>query len=360
MKHIIFLLLIFPLFVFAENLRGSNLIETIIISGPPLVLEDNQAVFKFQAADYSLKKSKYFYFQIQLWPLEKTWQNFSGETKYYYLPKGTNLYIFKVRAVNEKGYYDKTPAVYYFLTKISKFYQDISISPSYDGMSLSLINNTNQEIDITNWQIKTSNIIFTIPKGVKDFNPDPDKRKEENIILPPYGRSVFYTVYSRATSAPRELSLQNIPLSPFGVNFLGNQCFFYLDKSYPSNFCDTIRYSSQELLNLVLAGRMSRQCAILFQNNYDCDGKYLLSRVREINDIRCQAIVEDWYNYKSCYNRNYNNKDFFGKEWRIYLDTRDELDKQDRKPLRRIFKERFERIYLYDNKGLLVNKYDIY
>ncbi|GIW67322.1 MAG: hypothetical protein KatS3mg096_190 [Candidatus Parcubacteria bacterium] len=103
-------------------------------------------------------------------------------------------------------------------------------------MSLTLTNNTNKEINITNWQIRTSNLIFTIPKGVKDFNPDQNKRKEENIILPPYGRAVFYAVYSSPTSSSTGLPFQNIPLSPFGVNFLGNQCFAYLDKTYPSNF----------------------------------------------------------------------------------------------------------------------------
>ncbi|GIW65215.1 MAG: hypothetical protein KatS3mg093_194 [Candidatus Parcubacteria bacterium] len=359
MKYTLVLFLLLPLFLFAQNLRGSNLIDTIIISGPALTLEDTKAVFKFQAIDYSLKKSQYFYFQTQLWPLEKTWQNSYSTERYYYLPKGIGLYILKVRAVNDKGYYDKTPAIYYFLTKTSEFYQDISISPSWDGMSLTLVNNTNKEINITDWQIRTSKIIFTIPKGVKDFNPDQSKRKEENIILPAYGRAVFYTVYSSATSAPRELSFQNIPLSPFGVNFLGNQCFSYLDKTYPSNFCDAVKYSPQELLNMVLTGKISRQCAILLQS-YDCDGRYLLSRAREINDFHCQALVEDWYNYNSCYRRRSSEKDFYGKTWRIYFDPRSDYDKKERKPLERLFRDRFERIYLYDNNGLLVNKYDIF
>ncbi|GIW67321.1 MAG: hypothetical protein KatS3mg096_189 [Candidatus Parcubacteria bacterium] len=64
--EILILFLLLPLLLFAQNLRGSNLIDTVIVSGPDLIFEDNRVVFKFQAINYSLIKPKYFYFQTQL------------------------------------------------------------------------------------------------------------------------------------------------------------------------------------------------------------------------------------------------------------------------------------------------------
>lgn len=345
-------------FIFAQGfqLRQSRLIDTFIISGPFIINETNQIVFKFEARDYSYK-SKNFYFQTILWPLEKKWQNFYGTEKRYSLPKGSNFYIFKVRAINDKGLYDPTPAVYYFFNKTSQFYNDVSIYPSWDGLSLTLVNNTDKEINITNWQIKTSKIIYMIPKGIKDFHFDFSKRKEENIVLPPYGRAVIKAVYSSATSAPQGLT--EISLSPFGVNFLGNKCFFYLDKTYSSNYCDSLGYSKEEILNMVLRGQISRECANLIQYS-DCDGDFLLQKSRSLKDITCQALIENHYNYNSCYLRNRDKKDFFGQEWRIYFDPRNELERINRQPLSRIFYERFDQIKLYDEKGFLVNQYNIY
>ena len=332
------------------------MIDTFIVSGPPVFNESNQVTFKFEAKDYS-NKSKYFNFQVMLWPLEKKWENFYGNSKTYYLPKEEKFYIFKVRAVNDKGFYDLTPATYYFFTKISKFYNDVSIRTSWDGLELTLINDTQKEIKITGWQILTSKIRFIIPKGVKDFHPDPFKRIEEDIVLPPYGRAVIRAVYSSATSAP--IGLRDIPLSPYNINFLGNKCFFYLDSTYPSNYCDSLVKSYDEILNMVLRGQISRKCAELLQY-FDCDGKYLLKKVYQIEDWRCQALVEDWHNYNSCYSRNRDKPDFFGKEWRIYFDPRSEIDKFERRPLPTIFNQKFEQIKLYDEKGLLVNQYTIY
>jgi hypothetical protein len=224
-----------------------------------------------------------------------------------------------------------------------------------------LQNNTNEKINITNWQIRTSKISYIFGKGIRDFIYDKNRAKFEDIILTPYGRAVVSTVYSSATSAPTALSDNELKsrFSSFGFDFLNNKCFLYIDKRLANNFCDNINYSRETLFDKVLRGEISRSCATLIENS-DCDGTFLINRVKSIGDLRCQALVEDWYNYNSCYQRRHNDKDFFGPTWYIYFDPRSELDKQDRKPLSTIFNSRYDRIVLYDNGGLIVADYKIY
>jgi len=365
MKKFQIILIIFLFFssVFAQaSLKKSNLIDTKITSAPPISVESNQVKFEFQGIDYS-NRSKYFYFQTKLWPLENKWQTTYSNTRYYYdLPPGRRFYIFYVRAINDKNQYDPTPAIYIFITQISSFYGKVSISPNFDQLNITLQNNTNEKINITNWQIRTSKISYIFGKGVRDFIYDKNRAKFEDIILTPYGRAIISAVYSSATSAPVGISDNELrsKLSPFGFDFLNNKCFLYIDKKLSDNFCDSIiNYSREELYNKVLKGEISRNCAILIESG-DCDGSWLLSRVKSIGDIRCQALVEDWYNYNSCYQRRHNEKDFFGPTWYIYFDPRDEIDKQDRKPLSAIFNSRYDRIVLYDNYGLIVADYKIY
>jgi len=351
-------------FVFSkeEKMKGNIFIDTFVLKGPALIIEDNNVTFEIQGVDYS-NKSKYFYFQIQLWPIEKDWQDWSSSKKTYYnLPKGPNFYIFKARAINDKGQYDLSPASYFFYTKISPFYKDISIYPFYDGSGFRLTNYSDKDIKVSGWNLRSSLINFKIPKAIKDYHPNEKLRKEEDIILKPSDRLVVSTVYESITSTP--IGLKDPPFSPLGINFLGNKCFIYLNKNYvnlnyPAYFCDSLNLSSEDLLNLVLRGQISRSCAVKIQR-VGCGGLSSYDYQRFQDDLYCLAIVEDWFNYNSCYQRNRNNKDFFEKEWRVYFDPRSDLDKQERRTLRRIFHQRFEKIYLYDENGFLVNYYEIF
>ena len=368
-KKVLFLLfLLFGFFSFNfslsdnKNLKGSVFIDTFVIKGPDLVIEDNNVTFEIQGYDY-LNQSKYFYFQTQLWPIEKEWQTwYSSKKSYYNLPKGPNFYIFKARAINDKGQYDLSPVSYYFYTKISPFYKDISIYPFYDALGLSLSNFSNKEIKVSNWRIKSTLIDFRIPKAVKDYHPNPNLRKEEEIVLKPSDKLVISAVYDSVTSSPG--GLIKVPLSPLGINFLGNKCFIYINKNYPDlnypvYYCDSLNLSSEELLNMVLRGQISRSCAVKIQN-LGCGPltSYVYQKFKD--DFYCLGIAEDWFNYNSCYQRNRNSKDFFGSEWRVYFDPRSQQEKQDRKPLGQIFQKRFEKIRLEDENGLLVNEYNFY
>jgi hypothetical protein len=362
-KVVIFigLFFLFLNFSLSQNLLKRNYsLDTIIVSAPPFVVEDNYIQFKLKGVNNKNPEDK-FYFQVKLWPLETKWRNVYKQDVYYTLPKKQQFYTFYARAVNYKNEYDPIPAKYFFMTNISQYYKDIKISISPDGTKIYLINNSKQDINVTNWKIQTSNIAILIPQAIKDFHPDPQQRKLEDIVLRPNDKLIVFSVYFSTTSAPISLRPEKIPLAPFGFgnNFLGNQCFGYLLKDYPSNYCDIFNFSKDELLQMVLEGKISSQCADILKKT-DCLGSRALSKSKEINDSKCRAIIENWFNYNSCYSRNKNKENFYGKEWRVYIDPRTDQDKFNRKPLPRLFKERYEQIKLYDSKGLLVNKYNIY
>ncbi|MCS7200663.1 MAG: lamin tail domain-containing protein [Patescibacteria group bacterium] len=364
-KDLLLIVLIFIVlgFSFAQQkpkFRPNRNIETIIQSAPPSIIETNQVTFKFSGVNFRKQDDK-LRFQTKLWPLEKGWQdNYSNEKTYSNLPKGKNVYLFYVRAVNEKNEYDPFPAVYVFETRISPFYKDVSIGTSYDGMSLTLYNDSDREINITGWKISTSKLVFTIPQGVKNFTYDINKIKLEDIVLSARGRAIIQAVYSSATSGPIGSDWRNLPLSPYGFNFLPNKCFLYVNKNFNDHYaCDYLSISREELLQMVLNGRISSDCAVLLSSS-DCDGSWLIRRTIERGDLRCQAIVEQWYNYNSCYQRKSADSDFFSKIWRIYFDPRNEDDKKNRKPIERFFRDRFEKIMLLDQNNLLVNSYEIY
>lgn len=353
------------LFIFNFSLAQKNktqpnrYLDTIITNNPPKIFEDNNIKFTFSGFNLS-KPNEKIRFQIKLWPLDKDWQDYYySEKTYYNLPKGRNFYLFYVRSVNDKNEHDPLPAIHFFETRISPFYKDVSIDTSYDGLTLTLYNKTNKEINITGWKIYTSRIVYTISQGVKIFNYDFNKVKQEDIILTPYGKAIIKAVYSSLTSTPLGLTWDKIPRSPYGFNFLNNKCFIYINPDLSDYSCDRLYFDQNKLLEMVLGGKISSQCAVIL-NSADCDGKWLLKRSLEINDFRCQIIIENWYNYNSCFQRRSTEKDFFGNTWRIYFDPRSDHDKQNRKQLDRIYRDRYERIIIYDENFLFVNDYKIF
>jgi hypothetical protein len=363
---ILILILIFFYFHFISAsfnyLKPNRFLETYLIKTPDNIVESNYVEFEFNGINLKNKKDN-IYFQVKLLPFYPHWETIYSTKKYYYLPSGNYKAIFFVRSLNNKNEYDPTPISYIFQIKTSKFYKNITIYPSYDGFSLTLINNSNKKINITNWQIKTSLFSFKIPKAVKNYHPDPLLRKEEDIILEPNDKVLISAVYESKESMPFNLKKEEIRLSPLGINFLGNKCFNYLNKDFNLNyyvyFCDRINLNEEDLLKLVLKGEITRDCAQKIKN-LGCGplNDYEYQNLK--SDLKCFIIVNSFYNYNSCYLRNFNKEDFFEKEWRIYIDTRNEIDKKNRKFLKPLFQTRFENIRLEDENGFLVNEYNFY
>jgi hypothetical protein len=341
---------------YAKTLKPDKNLDTFIVSGPGYFVEDNVVKFEFSGINYK-KPLERLRFQTYLYPLDKTWQDTYGNSKIYYLPKSYSFYIFFVRAVNDEGY-DPSPVYYFFITKISNFYKDVSIYSSYNGYSITIRNNSNKDIDVTNWYIKSLKGLYKIPKAVKYFHLNPSQNIEEDIILKPGDTLKLIAVYKSATTAP--LNLTNIPLSPLGTNFLGNKCFVYLnrnfkDLNYPAYLCDN--FTSNEIFNMRIKFQITESCAKYLYGLGCLPSSYTITRAPDSN---CKALVEDRFNYNSCYERHKNDKDFLGNEWRVYLDTRDQYDIDNRKPLNPLHFTRFDVLEIYDSNGLIVNRYKIY
>lgn len=343
---------------FAQKLIKDKFIDTFIISKNDMAISSETITFVFQGIDRS-NKSQSFRFQTILLPLEKKWQTSNSATKTYSLPKGLATYIFKVRAINDKNRYDPTPASFMFTNYISNFYKDININISNDGFSLVLENKSTGSINITGWRLISSNINIYIPKMVKDLQPDYYNINLDDVILEPKGRLIIKAVYNNVASLPLEIKQRDIKLAPFSFNFLFNKCLGYLNPDYSSSYCDKLEITKDELLTLVQTGKISRQCALILENS-DCSGKETIKKVLQINDYYCKTLVFDWYNYRSCYSRNKDKSDFYLKDWHMFVDSRSSQEISARKPLKRLFQDRYEAILLYDSNNLLVDKYSIY
>lgn len=355
---LVFLFTILFFNAFAQRLIKNKFIDTIIVSKNDPVISSETVTFSFQGIDKS-NKSKSFRFQTVLLPIEKKWQNYDLSTKTYSLPKGLATYIFKVRAINDKNRYDPTPAFFVFTNYISNFYKDIRINISNDGFSLVLENKSTSSINITGWHLVSSNINLYIPKMVKNLLPDYYNITPEDVVLEPGGKLIIKAVYNNAASLPLNINQNDIKLAPLNFNFLVNKCLGYLHPDYTNLYCDKFTATKDELLTLVQTGRISRQCALILENP-DCRGRETIKKVLEINDYYCKTLVFDWYNYRSCYARNQDKTDFYLKDWHMFIDPRSPQEISARKPLKRLFQDRYEAILLYDSNNLLVDKYSIY
>jgi len=313
-------------------------------------IETNIVKFVFEGKNFENPKER-FYFLYILYPLERDWRASYSNTKYFYLPKGYYRYFLIVTAVNKNGEYDPSPAYLSFNTKISRYFKDISISPRGDKFTLYLNNNTNKEINITNWRIVSSQGVYLIPKGVNYVDPD-YKYKKEDIILPPYGKAKII-----ATS------------SPLGFSFRTNKCFkYFLNlRRDVEKFVDYIPYyckyfSREELFNLRKQG-YSINC-LDFLKRISCPPRYKdLEKI--VYDSKCMKLIDDLFTYKGCYYNNLNQPDFLTKNWIIFIPTPtttiyETSTLRFKEIYKNLYQTRYEEIRLYDNKNLLVNTYIYY
>jgi len=313
-------------------------------------IETNVVKFTFQGKNLKNPKDK-FYFIYMLYPIDKEWNVSYSNTKYFYLPKGYNWYFLIVSAVNQNEEYDPSPAYVSFATKISPYFKDISLYPKGDKLTLYLSNTTNKNINITNWKIVSSQGIFLIPRGVDYIDPN-YKYKEEDIILPPYGKAKII-----ATT------------SPLGFSFRINKCFgYFLNlRSDLKKFVDYIPYfcksfSKNELFNLRKQG-YSIKC-LDFIKRLSCPPKPL-DLEKMISDPKCMKLLENLYTYHGCYYANINSEDFITKNWIIFIPTPtttiyDTVTSRFKETYKNLYETRYEEIKIYDDKNLLVNSYIYY
>lgn len=207
-------------------------------------------------------------------------------------------------------------------------YINRSTNPNQEYATIKVDYNSTSTIPVTGWTLKslsTGNQV-TIPKGTYLFFTGM-MNTEDNILLT--GGDTLYLVTGT---------------SPNGANFKANKCTGYLGQyqtfvPYLSASCPAPRDEDlSSILNLVI----NDACFDFINSMSSC--KTQTDPLPPTWSSECTNFIYNKINYPSCVNTHRNDKDFYQKEWRIYL-----------KRGKSIWKDRRETIVLYDNEGKIVD-----
>lgn len=316
----------------------SSPMETTIISGPVQngIVEDTRIEFKLDGWQI-LPFEKTTRFDVWLIGFDATWKESSAQVSYN-LPPGKKTYTLLARAKNSKGETDSSAAVRNFTVQVSPNYGKIKISNvSYRGSGnksqyekLSITNQSAEpQIEVTGWRVAVnrSNFSFVIPTGANIL--DPKSVAGYDRIALRRGGSVEIYVGKR---------------SPMSVNFQENLCTGYMSNLFESY--DSIGgYGSCPLPDKSEYERFSIACRTYVRSISSCKIPQL-EYYKFANDPDCRDFIIKNYNYQACVSRSKDKMEFYSGKWKVYLGRGEE-----------IMDDLNDTIFLYDNQGLLVDKY---
>lgn len=299
--------------------------ETSIVFGPEEgeVIKDNiEVVFKFRGS-WSGDNTD-LVFETKLSGVDESWIEVYENERRIELLSGDHTYSFQVRAKTSEGIVDLTPASRSFRGLFSSNFQKVNISSiSPDNfpsiMSLSLSNNSEEDINVRDWKIKGRYGAMSIPQAVDLY--DQFSRTNQDISLVSGGVIHIFG--------------EN---SPIGANFRLNKCIGYLNNTYnfsqdlPSN-CP---YPSDEL------GSLNSACRDYLSSLGYCQIPDPTILNSFSGDSTCRSFADSHFNYSSCVRNYRNDKDFFSSEWYVFSG-------------RGFVGRDHDRLELYDQKGLLVS-----
>lgn len=316
-----------------ESRKPAILIDTQITSGPEndeIIDGTNEVTFEFKGM-VPANLQREISFDTKVEGLDANWINNISDKRVITFSAGAQKYTFSVRT-KVNGIVDATPAKRTFKVSLSPYFGKVKIS-GISQSSITLTNNLAQgeKINITNWRVKGMRGEIIIPQGTELYLSNYPLLKNDIFI------KQYDTVYISSD------------YSPFGINknFRPNKCFGYLKDYYTSNFpfsfskicpqinCEEIRYFSESCQSAI---RQLQNCFSLNYSNYP-----------QISfDSSCQAYLENYtakyLNYDGCIQNYSKDKDFFQNTWYIYAGYS-------------IFCKCSDNLYLYDQNGLLADKY---
>jgi hypothetical protein len=193
-------------------------------------------------------------------------------------------------------------------------------SRSYGKISLSSKLLEGESVNITGWVIKGKRGSQTIPKAVNLYEPL-GLTPETDII---FGKGHLVNIYSSESAIGRNLRL--------------NKCIGYLENT--SRFTPALPRSCPRADRSEIQDFSSR-CQDYISSLSSCawpKSNILLP----INDYACRAYL-DKINYRGCFEKYQGDKDFLGKEWRVWTGSR-------------FLDERHDKVQLFDRNGLLVDQ----
>ncbi len=190
------------------------------------------------------------------------------------------------------------------------------------------VNTAKEPINVTGWRLvsKSSGQSVTIPKGTYLFFTG-TQNTEENIYL--NSGDVLYLVTG---------------ISPNGASFKLNKCSGYLSQFQtftPSLYTNCPQPRNEDLSSIP---KTVNNDACLDYIDYFPTCRIQTETLPANWSYECTSFIYNKINYPSCVSTHKNDKDFYLKEWRVYL-----------KRSEKIWKDRREEIILYDNNGKIVD-----
>jgi len=308
--------------------------ETVIINGPSQeeALEDTDISFTY-SGNNPLGSVKDLSFETYLRGHDSRWRKqWSGYTEEYDLSDGGGTFTFFVRAKNDEGYIDHSPASWTFRINVSSHYGDIEIDDvfydedNFEDDYLILENNSDELINIGGWTIETTNGTVTIPQAIHKLRHPLSLNTPSDVKL-----------------APDDEIIISSNISPHGENFRVNKCTGYLDQY--EQFEPSLDEDCPEL-NESEYSHLSSDCREFIDDLDKCEIPDYSDNYKISFDSECTNFLNNKFNYKQCYDDHEQEADFFGDEWRVFLGK--SID---------IFNNNSDTIILRDNSGLLVDKY---
>lgn len=317
------------------------LVDTYIASGPrngEVFDTTNEVTFNFGAVIPEGENRVNIFYETKVDGFDNAWVKTSSKQRTIKLPAGTKEYTFLVRA-GIKTFVDKTPAKRTFKINVSPYFDKVKVSQvqtsAYPNPSLITLNTyitTDEKINITGWKLKGENGSFEIYKGVEKYYP----------LIYPYGENILV----KKGDTIQISSAQN-PLGERDKNFRINKCMGYLTNSY--TFPISISKSCPKVSQADLPGYLSTCCKEFIGRLSSCgSAKYQdLQSYKLFSDSSCMTYINDNFNYGGCFKNYSKAENFSGNQWHIYTNMigKEIVDKDK------------GTVYLYDQNGLVVNKY---
>jgi hypothetical protein len=308
--------------------------ETFILEGPTegAVLETTEVTFKYSGTN-PLGDIKELTFETYLEGYDQSWDDRgSNDSQTFNLSEETRAYTFYVRAKNEQGYVDPTPASRTFQIGVSPYYQQVEIKKVYPAEEdfqndyLILQNNADESINISGWILENKLTTITIPQAVNKLRYPFSIDGYSDITLPQGGEVVI-----------------SMDLSPLGINFRLNKCTGYLDQS--DQFCPSLPKECPEIEESEYS-HLKKTCRDFIDDLGRCEIPNYSDKWEISVDNDCTDFLNERFNYKYCFEKHYLEIGFLKDEWRVFLSKSIDVLNNDS-----------GKLILRDKNGLLVDEY---
>jgi len=311
------------------------LIDTYITSGPESgeTIEDtNRVAFEFEERILSEQVEGRIYFETKILGFDSDWKKTYSKKRTVILPAGS--YTFLVRA-RTKNIIDYSPAQTSFKINVSPYFKKVGIlsaktesssRPALITLTTSLENN--EKINITGWSIEGKNGKIIIPQGVENYYHYYNSYTNEDIFIKKGDRIYLSSGYN-----------------PLGKdkNFRLNKCLGYLTDSF--NFPISISKNCPKPTREDVS-HLEPCCQQFILRLRRCEIPDYSENINVRGDKECIEYINKNLNNRACFMNYWQDKDFLGNVWHIYLDGKDI-----------IANDCYDTFYLKDQNGLIVNVY---